>query len=157
MNKHEVKTIETYDTTAAQWAKSHAIVNEWKWAADRLHKYLPSGSVLEVGCGGGRDAAELIKRGYDYYGIDASAGMVGVARQEVPAGVFEQRSVYDLVSLGKTFDAFWACAVLLHIPRSRIDEAFEAIKSQLKQDAIGVISIKDGDTEHFEVRNHNGF
>ena len=131
-------------------------VNEWKWAAIKLKQLLPSGTILEIGCGGGRDAAELIDQGYEYVGTDASAGMIEAAKAEVPSATFKQWDVYNLAKLETKFDGFWACAVLLHIPKERIDEALQAISATLKPNAIGMISIKDGDDEDFEVRDNNG-
>ena len=158
MNKKklEAKTIETYNVIARQWTKSHGVANDWKWAADRFRELLPSGRVLEIGCGGGRDAAELIDQGYEYFGTDASRGMIGVARMNVPSAAFECRNIYNLASLHTQFDGFWACAILLHIPKERINEAFRAISAVLKLGAKGMISIKDGDEEEFEVRDSEG-
>ncbi len=152
-NDLEAKTIQTYDATAGQWAKSHAIVNDWAWAAKELHRLLPAGKILEIGCGGGRDAAELLGLGYEYVGTDASREMVRTARAEVPAADIRQCNIYDLRTLDTKFDGFWACAVLLHIPKSRIDEALSALSATLNPGAIGMISIKDGDKEDFEVRD----
>src|SRR6266568_1458858 len=158
MNKKELeaKTIQTYDADAKQWSASHTIGNGWQAPIEKLKKLLPGGRIIEVGCGGGRDAAALIKAGYAYVGTDASAGMIGVAAAEVPGAVFQQLSVYDLRRLQTQFDGFWACAVLLHVPKARIDEALQALGSVLKPDAIGMISMKDGDREDFEVRDKNG-
>jgi SAM-dependent methyltransferase len=156
-DEQEAKTIETYDNSAEQWAVSHELVNDWAGTAQEFKSHLPSGKILEIGCGGGRDAAELIKLGFEYVGTDASAGMVRVARAAVSGGAsFEQLSVYDLSRLGVLFDGFWACAVLLHIPKIRIDEALSAITSVLKPGAVGMVSIKDGDGEDFEVRDKDG-
>lgn len=152
----EAKTIETYDRTAHIWSVDHATRNDWKGEAERLKQWLPAGSILEIGCGGGRDAKELMRLGYDYYGTDASRSMVQSARTAVRGAAFEVRNVYDLTGLGKRFDGFWACAVLLHIPRARIDEALTAIRSALRAKAVGMISIKDGDKDDFEVRDKNG-
>ena len=109
---------------------------------------------MEIGCGGERNAAELVKH-YDYLGTDASEGMVNAARKNVPAGPFQQCSVNDLARLHVTFDAFWAVAVLLHIPKSRIGEALTAIKSATTPRAVGMITIKNGDGEEFEVSESN--
>jgi SAM-dependent methyltransferase len=152
----EARTIETYDNNAAQWATSHMDGSEWGPTMQAFNALLPSGKILEIGCGGGRDASKLLGLGYDYLGTDASAGMVQAARANTPSAQFEQRSVYDLAGLHAKFDGFWACAVLLHIPKNQIDEALQSIKACLKSDAIGMISIKDGDKEDFEIRDQAG-
>jgi 2-polyprenyl-3-methyl-5-hydroxy-6-metoxy-1,4-benzoquinol methylase len=126
-DEQEAKTIATYDQTATDWAADHAKTNDWKAQAARFKTLVPSGSILEVGCGGGRDAAELISLGFSYYGTDASNGMINVARQLVPNGTFEVCNIYDVAKLGQRFDGFWACAALLHIPKHRIDEGLQAI------------------------------
>ena len=46
---------------------------------------LPAGAhILDLGCGTGRIAALLLERGYDVTGIDNSAGMLALARQNAP-------------------------------------------------------------------------
>jgi SAM-dependent methyltransferase len=152
----EAKTIETYDAHADVWATSHAVRNDWEWAAKRFRAFLPSGKVLEVGCGGHRDADELIGLGYDYLGTDASEGMIRTARGGNPKAEFKQLNVYDLPELNQVFDGFWACAVLLHIPRERIDEALQSIGKVVRKDGIGMISMKNGDRTDFEVRDKHG-
>jgi SAM-dependent methyltransferase len=155
-NELEAKTIQTYDTTALHWAKNHTVVNDWEETAAQFKELLPAGKIIEIGCGGGRDAAELIRLGYDYFGTDASAGMIDVAHTVVPHGRFQQYNVYDIAKLGKQFDGFWACSVLLHIPKERINEALGAINASLRTGAIGMVSIKDGSKEEFEVRDKDG-
>jgi len=157
--KQEQATINTYDRNAATWSMIHnydLASNNFAGALTEFYGLVSDGSsVLEVGCGGGRDALELVKH-YEYLGTDASAGMVESARNYVPAGEFQKCSVYDLGSLDKTFDAFWAAAILLHMPKDRIDEALQAIKSVTVSKAVGMIAIKDGDGEHFEIRQAEG-
>jgi len=152
----EAETIATYDRTAASWATEHEIVNDWLGTAAEFKQLLPSGRVLEVGCGGGRDAAELLRLGYDYLGTDASAKMVQVVQERLPSAHFEQMSVYDVAKLEQQFDGLWACAVLLHIPKRRIDEAIRPLNRVLRLGAIGMISMKDGNAEEFEVRDKGG-
>jgi ubiquinone/menaquinone biosynthesis C-methylase UbiE len=159
MTDKEEATIQTYDNNAAVWAEQHNFDLSKNTFADALKEFyglVPDGaSVLEIGCGGGRDAAELVKH-YDYTGTDASEGMIKAAKSAVPDGTFIKCNVYDLQELDKKFDAFWAAAVLLHIPRNRIDEAFRSIKAVTAPDAVGMIAIKAGDKEEFEVRDIDG-
>jgi len=45
----------------------------------------PGASILDIGCGTGRHAAELARRGYRVTGVDISAGMLAQARQRAAA------------------------------------------------------------------------
>jgi SAM-dependent methyltransferase len=105
---------------------------------------------LEIGCGGGRDAKELIALGYGYVGTDISAGLLEEAKKNNPGATFQQVSLYDL-NFTEPFDGFWCAAVLLHIPKRRIDEALQAIKKNIKKGGIGFIAIKEGDGEKMET------
>jgi SAM-dependent methyltransferase len=44
-------------------------------------KLKPGSSVLDIGCGTGRHAVELAKRGYEVTGVDISSGMLAEARK----------------------------------------------------------------------------
>jgi len=45
---------------------------------------LQPASVLDAGCGTGRVAIELARRGVDVIGVDLDAGMLEQARQKAP-------------------------------------------------------------------------
>ena len=139
----EQMTLDAYNQVAAQWAAEHDDPEYWSLELDLFHQLLPQGSIVEIGSGGGRDAKELIAFGYHYTGTDISAGLLQVAQQALPGQTFVQQSVYDL-SFDQEFDGFWASAVLLHIPRSRIHQALSRIRQSLRVGAIGFISLKDG-------------
>jgi SAM-dependent methyltransferase len=53
-------------------------------AIERLGPALARGDrVLDLGCGDGMLGAELVARGYDYLGVDASRGMVEATRRRL--------------------------------------------------------------------------
>jgi SAM-dependent methyltransferase len=64
--------------------------------------YVP-GSVLDAGCGTGRVAIELARRGIDVVGVDVDVAMLEAARRKAPAlrWVCEDLSTLDL---GRLFD-----------------------------------------------------
>jgi SAM-dependent methyltransferase len=70
--------------------------------ADFLDGFGPV-SVLDAGCGTGRVAAELARRGHDVVGIDRDPSMIATARTLAPGVDFE---VVDVAAaqLGRTFD-----------------------------------------------------
>lgn len=163
MNKRKARltgpeeiTRQSYDQGAAAWSSSHSVPKFWGEDFDKFFELLPTGSrLLEVGCGGGRDARELIAFGYDYTGTDISAGQLEQARQNNPGALFEQVSVYDL-DFDKPFDGFWCAAALLHIPKGRISEALAAVRRNMVVGAIGYISLKEGHDQQIEHNKELG-
>lgn len=142
----EQTTLETYDEVADVWVGQYSPPHFWAEEMKRFHQLLPSGTVLEIGAGGWRDAKELLELGYNYVGTDVSGKMIEQARKKLPKKRFYRQSVYDL-SFPEKFDGFWASKVLLHIPKTRISEALVCIRSVLKPGAIGFISLIDGNGE----------
>lgn len=60
-------------------------------------------SVLDAGCGSGRVAVELARRGVAVLGVDADASMLDAARRRAPHIAWRQADLADL-DLGRTFD-----------------------------------------------------
>jgi SAM-dependent methyltransferase len=61
-------------------------------------------SVLDAGCGTGRVAMELARRGLDVVGVDLDAEMLAVARDKAPLLHWVEADLAE-VDLGCTFDA----------------------------------------------------
>ena len=112
-----------------------------------FYKLLPSGKIIEIGCGGGRDAKDYLLGKYDYAGTDVSEPLLKEARKLNPGAEFKNQSVYELNFPENTFDGFWASAVLLHIPKNRISEVLRKIRKVVKNNGIGFITVKDGQGE----------
>lgn len=146
----ERMTLEAYNQNGRQWAIDHNDPGFWEEEMRLFHQLLPSGHVLEIGAGGGRDARELLALGYQYTGTDISTRLLEFARQQLPDQNFLEQSVYEL-HFDHVFDGFWASAVLLHIPRIRIGQALHRIRLALRHGSIGFISIKDGIGASVEV------
>ena len=63
-----------------------------------------SGRVLDAGCGTGRVAVELARRGYDVAGVDIDAEMISGARDKAPDLGWHQLDL-AVFALGEVFDA----------------------------------------------------
>jgi SAM-dependent methyltransferase len=153
LTDEEETTRKTYNKKAVQWAARHTSKGFWHKEIRKLHALLPNGTLLEIGSGSGRDAKEFIALGYGYVGTDISSGLLDEARKNNPGADFREISLYDL-NFTEKFDGFWCSAVLLHIPRQRIDEALQAIRKNIKQGGLGFISIKQGVGENMETDGH---
>ncbi len=155
MDEKKVETVKYYYQEANSWSASHGGDDKESWWKDemtRFNEYLPSGRILEIGSGVGKDAEALIRLGYDYTGTDASNGLLELARKRNPSATFIQRYAHEIDhSLGE-FDGFWASAVLLHIPRDEMRDSLLAISSVIKNDGVGFITMKEGEDERVDEK-----
>ncbi|WP_180043394.1 bifunctional 2-polyprenyl-6-hydroxyphenol methylase/3-demethylubiquinol 3-O-methyltransferase UbiG [Acinetobacter sp. YH16039] len=109
-------------------------------------RYLPEqASILDLGCGSGRDTLAFKKKGYQVEAIDYSAELVKKARELTNIEV-RQQSFYDLAENNK-YDGIWACASLLHCERDRLAEVLWLILKALKPNGVCYMSFKYGNTD----------
>ncbi len=81
-------------------------------------RYLPEhASILDLGCGSGRDALAFKNFGHQVEAIDYSEELVGKAFQLTGLPV-QLGNFYELSAQGK-YDGIWACASLLNCARNR--------------------------------------
>jgi SAM-dependent methyltransferase len=76
------------------------------------------GSVLDAGCGTGRVAIELSRRGHDVVGVDVDPAMLDAARTKAPGLQWVEGDLTDPeLGLGRTFDiVVMAGNVLIFLP-----------------------------------------
>ncbi|MGE5342595.1 MAG: class I SAM-dependent methyltransferase [Candidatus Omnitrophota bacterium] len=55
-------------------------------------KGIKNGRIIDLGCGSGIWASELVKAGYGVVGVDLSPSMIGMAQERVPEGIFHNTS-----------------------------------------------------------------
>lgn len=85
-----------------RWARMAAAGQSVHGEADFLARYGP-GSVLDAGCGTGRVAIELARRGIDVVGVDLDRPMLDEARRKAPGLTWVEADL-AVVSLGRSFD-----------------------------------------------------
>lgn len=147
LTPHEETTVTTYNKIAREWDAQNISREYHRDVFAKFKQLLPVGKILEIGVGGGRDARELISMGYEYVGVDISDGLLEIARENNPGVSFLHQSVYELSFEPKSFDGFWASAVLLHVPKDKIDKALQRIHDVVRDDGIGFISLHYGEGE----------
>ena len=89
----------TYDQ---RWEQLAAEGRNVHGEADFVETLGPT-SVLDAGCGTGRVAVELARRGVEVVGVDVDPSMLDVARSKEPAVPWVLADLAD-VRLGRTFD-----------------------------------------------------
>jgi SAM-dependent methyltransferase len=134
-------TLEFYRDNAqsyAAWAKAPSA---------RLISFLgllpPGGSVLELGCGAGNHAAEMLARGFALRATDGSPEMAEIASRRLNHPVEVMR--FDELEESGTFDGVWASACLLHVPKPELAEVLTRIHRALKEGGLFYASFKTGE------------
>lgn len=111
---------------------------------DVLKHVRPGGRVLDAGCGSGRDLKIFRARGFDVTGIDASNALVKLARGFSGADCTVMR-LEDVNFSG--FDAVWACASLLHLPKRSVVSILRRLRLSLAEGGILFASVQLGQGE----------
>ena len=103
-------------------------------------------TILEIGCGPGRDAQFFQSQGLQALAVDNAPTMVKLtAEKGVPAQVLD---CYDLDQIDDTFDAVYTLNCLLHIPKKDIDHIFSLIATRLNGNGLMYLGLWGG--ENFE-------
>ena len=90
-------------------------------------------SVIELGCGPGRDGEAIAGAGFAYTGVDLSPASVEACRS---LGLDAQvASVLELPFDDRTFDAGWTMSTLLHVADEDLDDALAEIVRVLRPGA----------------------
>jgi len=149
-------TRNTYNKAAADWKNAHTDMEQWalefgmfQWESRRIGRSHAKnrGKILDIGCGFGKDYHFFKQERYDYVGVDFSEGLLAEARALNPEGQFVLGDMKDLPFKDKSFDGFWAVASLLHIPKQDIRKVLRGIRAKMKNGAVGMIVIKEGEGE----------
>ena len=144
MNQHR-ETIATYDQSAQQLAEYFAGVGARTADIDRgleLAGAGPDARVVEMGCGDGRDAAEIVKRVGWYQGVDPSEGLLKIARQRLPQASFVKADALSY-QYPQDLDAIFAFASLLHVDKDDFRVAAEHASLALRGGGVLYLSLKE--------------
>src|SRR5215468_6691766 len=97
---------------------------------------LPAGGrVLDVGAGSGRDVAELLRQGFDAYGLEPNATLRELAARRHPGieARLEAAALPHLgVPFGGAFDGVVCSAVLMHLREDELASAVGALRDLLR-------------------------
>ena len=117
--------------------------------AEYYEAFLPlvpkGGSILDAGCGPGRDSLVFLQRGYVVTAFDASATAVKLASVRLGQRVLHLS--FQQVEFDHAFDGVWACASLLHVPRAEMPDALSRLHGALKRGGVLYACVKRGTAE----------
>ncbi len=147
-------TFEFYQSGAPHFSLNSGI-SQSRHLDGFLDRLSPKARVLELGCGGGRDAVHIHERGFDLDATDGIPAMVAKANERHDVGARLMR--FDELEAVARYDAVWAHACLLHCPRAELPGVLSRIHRALKPGGYHYASYKLGDGEGRDLfgRLHN--
>ncbi|MBM9512375.1 class I SAM-dependent methyltransferase [Desulfogranum marinum] len=109
-----------------------------------LARFLTSQStILDIGCGSGRDLLWLAERGFKVTRFEQSAGLANLARKHAGCPVIEGDFCdFDFSSL--VFDALVLVGTLVHQPRSAMHAVLVSLTTALQPGGYMLITMKQG-------------
>jgi SAM-dependent methyltransferase len=141
---HDPDTLRFYAENAPVYVASGANGTS-RHLASFLSLLPPAAHILDLGCGGGRDAQVLIAAGHRVDPTDGSPAIAAKAQDLLGITVRVMR-FEDLDAQG-LYDAVWANASLLHVPRPALPGVLARVRAALKPGGLHMASYKGGGQE----------
>ena len=139
-----------FTKTVEDWARFYAdpspttlndqnLISRRRFAIEMIQTSVPPGSkILDVGCGTGHLAAELMRQGYDAWGVDFSDAMVRYAQEQYDSDRFQVGDIERIAFPDNTFDGVMCLGVVEYLSSDL--PALHEIWRVLKPDGRAVIT-----------------
>ncbi len=155
MKKYMDDTLQYYDKNAEEyyqeWNKKFVNDYDFNQVTDTFLNYLkPNSTILDLGCGTGRDSLYFKSKNYKVTAVDGSSEMCKIASSVLGDSV-KQVNFLD-IDYENEFDGIFACASLLHLSDEDLVKCLHKVVKASKDKGILYISFKYGE----EVRVKEG-
>ena len=140
-------TIEYFDQNAERCFADAFTITE-RTNQDHFLSYVkPGGSILDFGCGSGRDTAYFRERGYRVTPTDGSREMCRLASEYrgMPVRVLEFGELEDV----DRYDGIFASASIMHVEYERLLDILPKLARALRKEGVLYVSFKYGETDGY--------
>ena len=108
------KTTLTYYNTHAKDFVQGTVAVDFHITQDRFLAQLAAGaSILDFGCGSGRDTKYFLEHGFAVEATDGSKELCKLA--SAYTGISVKQMLFDELEAVEKYDGIWACASILHL------------------------------------------
>ncbi len=138
-------TIEYYNQNAEQFVHGTLSVDFVATQERFLAKLSTGASVLDFGCGSGRDTKYFLDKGYQVDATDGSAELCKRASEYI--GVNVKQMLFEELDEQEKYDGIWACSSILHLDKRTLTDVLRKMEAALKANGVVYTSFKYGDFE----------
>ena len=138
-------TIDYYNQNAKNFIENTQNV-DMHLAQDKFLQLLDSqSSILDFGCGSGRDTKYFLEKGYHVTATDGSAELCKLA--SAFTGIVVKEMLFQELDDINKYDGIWACSSILHLPKKELFPVLRKMCIALKSAGVIYSSFKYGDFE----------
>lgn len=138
------KTLDYYNQNAESFIQGTVSV-DFKETQDKFLQSLTGKTILDFGCGSGRDTKYFIESGYAVTAIDGSEELCKSA--SAYTGIQVKHMLFQDLNEVDCYDGIWACSSILHLPKEELKIVSQKMSRALKQNGIIYTSFKYGNFE----------
>ena len=152
----KAETLKAYNQGAKEFAHKFDQMGTLAQDVDKAFSYFhkKNAKVLEIGCGNGRDAKEILKHTSNYLGIDIAEELIKIAKINLPAAHFEAQD-FETYEFPPNLDIIFAFASLLHINKENLKSVLDKAWNRLNDKGIFFISLQyDSYQEKIKADEH---
>ena len=139
------KTLDYYNTNATTFASSTRSVDFTQTQDKFLCLLPPAATILDFGCGSGRDTKYFLDAGMCVDATDGSEELCKLASEYT--GIPVQQMLFEELDAKAQYDGIWACSSILHLPKAVLQDVFKKMLEALKEHGVIYTSFKYGTFE----------
>ena len=141
----DARTLNYYNSNAAVFSETTKNVDFSEVQQIFTNQLSPDASILDFGCGSGRDTRYFIDHGYHVAATDGSEVICKIATKYT--GIQVKQMLFEELDDRNQYDGIWACASILHLFREELPDIFHKMYRALKKNGIIYTSFKYGTFE----------
>lgn len=139
------QTLNYYNTNAKSFNEGTLNVDFSNIQTKFQDKLQKDASILDFGCGSGRDTKYFLNQGYNVEAIDGSEELCKLASAHT--GITVKHMLFQELEEVDKYDAIWACSSILHLPYVELVDVMKKMVIALKDNGLIYTSFKYGTFE----------
>lgn len=138
-------TLKYYEENANQFVQGTVSV-DFKQTQDKFLGKLKIGdSILDFGCGSGRDTKYFADKGFQVEATDGSLELCKLASEHT--GIPVRQMLFEELNELEKYDGIWACSSILHLSKDALAKVLKKMADALKGKGVIYTSFKYGEFE----------
>lgn len=94
-----------------------------------LSRLEPGATILDFGCGSGRDTKYFLEQGYQVEAVDGSEELCKIASEYT--GIPVRQMYFQELDVRERYDGIWACSSILHLEKTELRSVLQKMANAL--------------------------